>query len=463
MSAFASHPTNSAIVAAYRQRTPCSAALNAAALDFLPNGITHDGRYVDPYSIHVDHAAGAHKWDVDGNRYIDYFGGHGALLLGHRHPAIVAAVTDALEEGTHFGASHPREIDWARAIRRLVPSAERMRFTNSGTEATLMALRLARAYTGRSSIARFKGHFHGWHDHATTGFTSHFDGTPTAGVIREIPQKVHLVTPGDIEGARSAFDADPDIAAVILEPTGASFGLVPIRPEFVQELRDLTERKGALLIFDEVVTGFRTSSGGAQRALGITPDLSAFAKIVAGGLPGGVVAGRRDILDMLDFKAAPAVGKEKIDHPGTFNANPLSAAAGTACLAVLAESNVNEVASTLAQELRQGLNEVLARTGLKWAVYGETSGFHLFTNAAGREITPLAFDPYVLSREELTTPFDRVGAGRLRLAMLLAGIDLNPRLGGMLSAAHTSSEVEATIAAFGEALAMARAESLLPR
>ena len=164
----ASSATNSAIIAGYRARTAGSAALAQEAASLLPSGIAHDSRYVDPYGVYIERAQGPHKWDVDGNRYIDYFGGHGALILGHCHPEVTRAVTDALSRGTQFGASHGLEIAWARAIMRLVPSVERVRFTSSGTEATLMALRLARAHTGRARVMRFKGHFHGWHDHMTS-------------------------------------------------------------------------------------------------------------------------------------------------------------------------------------------------------------------------------------------------------------------------------------------------------
>ena len=175
--------TNSPIIAAYRAATPGSAAAAAKAARLFPSGITHDSRYIEPYGLYVERAKGPRKWDVDGHCYVDYFGGHGALLLGHSHPKIVAAVRDQIERGTHFGASHPREVAWAQWIMRLVPSAERVRFTSSGTEATLMALRLARAFTGKSKLIRFKHHFHGWHDHMTSGYASHFDGSPTPGVL----------------------------------------------------------------------------------------------------------------------------------------------------------------------------------------------------------------------------------------------------------------------------------------
>jgi glutamate-1-semialdehyde 2,1-aminomutase len=449
--------TNSRIVAAYRARTPGSASLQQEALDLLPSGIAHDARNVDPYGIYIRRAFGPHKWDVDGNKYIDYFGGHGALILGHCHPDVSAAVAEAAGEGSQFGASHPREVLWAKAIRRLVPSAERIRFTSSGTEATLMAVRLARAFTGRDTVLRFKGHFHGWHDHMAAGYSNHFDGTPTAGVIPGITAKTVLVPPGDLAATEHALATNSEIACVIIEPTGSSFGQVPVSEEFLHGLRRLTSLHGALLIFDEVVTGFRVSPGGAQGAFGIKPDLSSFAKIVAGGMPGAAVVGRKDILDLLDFQATAKSGREKIGHPGTFNANPVSAAAGIACLTILAETDAVAKAHATADVLRAGLNDALADAGLKWSIYGNYSGFHLFTNPAGRDITPHTFDALSADMEELKAQTPRLN-NRLRLAMLVNGVDLNPRLGGFASASHTAEDVAQTIAAFRESLAMIKAE-----
>ncbi len=451
--------TNSRIVAAYRAKTPGSAELASEAAALLPSGIAHDGRHLDPYGIYVERAAGPRKWDVDGNEYVDYFGGHGALLLGHNHPVVMRAVADAAAGGTHFGANHAGEVRWAAAIRRLVSSAERIRFTSSGTEATLMAVRLARAFTGRGTLIRFKGHFHGWHDHMTSGYSNHFDGSPTAGVVQGVAAKVALVEAGDEAGLEAAL-AGGDVAAAIVEPTGSNFGQVPLRQEFLHALRRATERAGALLILDEVVTGFRVSQGGAQAALGVRPDLSSFAKIVAGGLPGAAVAGRADVMERLDFAAAARTGNEKVQHPGTFNANPISAAAGTAALGVIAEGDVNARADATAAALRAALNEVLAEARLPWAVYGGSSGFHLFVNPRGRAVVPGRFDAYVVPREELREQPKRL-VERLRLALLLEGVDMNSRIGGVVSATHGPAEVADTARAFRAALGMLRAEGEL--
>ena len=263
--------SNSRIEAAYRERTRRSAELAKEARDLFPSGITHDSRKLDPYTIYVDRAEGPRKWDVDGNEYIDYFGGHGALMLGHHHPDIDRVIVEALGRGTHFGSSHEGEVRWAQAVKELVASAERVRFTSSGTEATHLALRIARAATGRRKVMRFRTHFHGWHDHMTQGYVSHFDGSATPGVLDEVAGSVVLVDPGDEAGMREALAGDPDIAAAILEPTGASFGLIPLRPSFLAALREATAEAGTLLIFDEVVTGFRVSPGGAQAEFGISP------------------------------------------------------------------------------------------------------------------------------------------------------------------------------------------------
>ena len=448
--------TNSRIVAAWKQRTPGSADLAQQAASLFPSGITHDARLVDPYGPYVARALGAHKWDVDGNRYVDFYGGHGALILGHAHPLVTARIAEAAANGTQYGASHAGEVRWARMIRQLVPTAERLRFTSSGTEATLLALRLARAFTGRDKLLRFKGHFHGWHDHMTIGFANHFDGSPTPGVLPGIAQGLVLATPGDLADVERLL-AGGDVAAVIVEPTGASFGQVPLRPEFLHGLRAATERHGTLLIMDEVITGFRVSPGGAQAAYGIRPDLTSLAKIVAGGMPGAAVVGREDILDLLDFAAATKAGREKIGHQGTFNANPVSAAAGIAALEVIASSDVCGRADATAADLRAALNAVLAREGLAWAVYGTSSGFHVFLNPRGRAITPDDFDPFACTMEELKTQPPRLAA-RLRLALLLHGVDLSGRLSGFTSIAHTEDDIRETVAALTASVRMLRAE-----
>jgi glutamate-1-semialdehyde 2,1-aminomutase len=406
----------------------------------------------------VAHAAGAVKWDVDNNKYVDYFGGHGALMLGHNHPAVTQAAHAALDRGTHFGACHELEIRWAELVTQMVPSAERVRFTSSGTEATLMALRLARAYTGRTKLVRFRGHFHGWHDHMTSGYTNHFDGTATTGVLAGIADNVLLCDPNDVAGITRIFNDHTDIAAVILEPTGASFGKMPILPAFLTVLRDLTRQAGTILIFDEVVTGFRVSPGGLQQAVGITPDMTTLAKILSGGLPGGAVTGRKDILDRLDFEVTQAAGQEKIAHLGTFNANPLSAAAGIATLEILAKTDACERANAYGAEVRARMNEVLEDEGVKWAVHGSYSGLHIFTNPDRADIQPTRFDaadfiPQIATKSPINN--------QVRMGLLVNGVDVNPGLSGTISAVHGQDELAATVDAFRATIRALRREGAI--
>ena len=451
--------TNSPIVAAYRQKTPGSEALAIRAAASFPSGITHDSRFLEPYGVYVDHADGPRKWDVDGNGYVDYFGGHGALILGHNHPVVAEAVRDAYAKGTHFGASHALEVEWAEQVRRMAPCAEKVRFTSSGTEATLMSVRLARAYTGRPRILRFRTHFHGWNDHMAPGQANHFDGTATAGVLDGVAAGVVLVDPNDRDGVAAAL-AGGDIAAAILEPTGSSTGMIPTAPGFLEFLREATAAAGTLLIFDEVVTGFRVAPGGAQEATGVTPDLATYAKIIAGGLPGGGVAGKGEIFDLLDFQKARDGKFEKIGHQGTYNANPVAAAAGLATLKLIEAGGVCDKANAFGDDLRAGLNDILDEAGVPWAAYGEHSAVHIFTNPEGRAVDPKAFDPLALPFMELKGNAPDA-ATKLRLAMLLNGVDFNGWPGGTISAAHGPAELEETLQAFRASLDLLKSEGLI--
>lgn len=449
--------TNSPIVAAYVARTPKSAAAYAEACKVLPGGVTHDVRYMRPHPIYVDEAAGARKRDVDGNEYVDYQGGHGALILGHCHPEVTARVADQLARGTHYGANHELETRWAELIVELVPSADLVRFTSSGTEATLMALRLARAATGRQKVLRFLGHFHGWHDHVAFGVVSHMDGTATPGVLPGLAESIVLVPPNDGPALIAALDAHgADIAAAIIEPTGSNYGQIPVDPAFIRTLRQETVRRGIVLIFDEVVTGFRVAPGGAQEALGIIPDLTTLAKILAGGLPGGAVAGRRDILELLDPKAAAVRGFEKIGHQGTYNANPLSAAAGIATLEILRDGDAIGRTHAYAARLREGARAVLVEEGVSWGAYGTFTGLHLFVNPNGLDLDPATFDPFALGFEELKVPRANSVSVQFRLAMRVHGVDLSAWPGGPCSAAHDERDLDQTLTAFRASLRMLR-------
>ncbi|HEV3263627.1 MAG TPA: aspartate aminotransferase family protein [Gemmataceae bacterium] len=415
--------------------------LHEQAKGLFPNGVTHDLRHLEPFPVYIDRAEGAHKWDVDGHELIDYWSGHGALLLGHSHPAVIEAVRRQASRATHPGACHELEIEWGRWVQRLVPSAEKLRFVSSGTEATLMALRLARIFTGRPRVLKFAGHFHGWHDFLIPGADLPAD-SPVPGIPPGVATETIIVPPNDPAAVERALAADPQIGCVILEPTGGHFGAVPIRGEFLRALRDLCTRHGRLLIFDEVISGFRVHPGGAQAHYGVTPDLTTLAKVLAGGLPGGCVAGGAEVLAGLAFRP----GKPKMKHPGTFNANPLSAAAGTATLQLVAGGEPCRRANDIGRVLRDRLNAMFRKRGADWVAYGEFSGFKLLPGYQGPRPADDDFVPYDGDPARLAGPQDSRLVHAFRLGMLLHGVDL-PGLGGMTTAAHTEADVERTVAA----------------
>jgi glutamate-1-semialdehyde 2,1-aminomutase len=448
--------TNSRIETEYRARTTGSARLYAEACEVIPAGLTHDSRTLLPYPIYAARAAGPRKWDVDGNEYVDYFGGHGALLLGHAHPAVVEAVQQQVTQGTHWGSSHELEVRWAELVQRLVPCADRVRFTASGTEASHLALRLARAATGKSKIVRFIGHFHGWHDQVAAGSMSHFDGSVPAGILPGIVEQTILL-PADDSALKTIRGRD-DVAAVILEGSGASWGMVPLPDGFLSALRAVTKDRGIVMILDEVITGFRWSRGGAQARFGVIPDLCVLAKIVAGGLPGGAVAGRKDIMDQLDPAAAKASGREKIGHQGTFNSNPLCAAAAVATLAVVERDDVCARAEAIAGELRTGMRRILADEDVPWGIYGDASTFLIFQNPMRLDIDPQTFDPQRYGFKELKAVRNAGQSHRLRIAMLANGVDIMGAPGGLVSAVHGAGEVAHTLDAFRTSVRWLKAE-----
>ena len=421
----------------------------------FPNGVTHDLRYLEPFPVYIDRAAGAHKWDVDGHELIDYWSGHGALLLGHSHPEVVEAVQRQMGRATHPGGCHELEIEWGQWVQRLVPSAEKVRFVSSGTEATLMALRLARIFTGRPRVLKFAGHFHGWHDFLVPAADLPYDGSPVPGIPHEVTGDTVIIPPNDPARVEQALAGDPQIGCVILEPTGGHFGAVPVRGDFLKALRELTTRHGRLLIFDEVISGFRVHPGGAQGYYGIKPDLTTLAKILAGGLPGGCVAGRADILAGLEFRP----GKPKMKHPGTFNANPLSAAAGSAALRIVANGEPSRKATEIGRLLRRKLNEMFVARAAPWVAYGEFSEFKLLPDYQGPRPADDSFIPYHGAADQIEKPRNSRLAHAFRRGMLLHGVDV-PGLNGMTMQPHTEADVEKTVAAVAGTLDLLAEEGI---
>ncbi|MBI1788019.1 MAG: aminotransferase class III-fold pyridoxal phosphate-dependent enzyme [Acidobacteria bacterium] len=439
----------SKILSTYAARTPSSARLQLRAIESFPSGVTHLGRYLQPHPLFVRRACGSRKWDADGHEYVDYFGGHGALLLGHNHPAVVEAVARQMERGVHYGASHEIELEWAELIRKMIPCAGRVRFTISGTEATLLALRVARAYTGKTKVLRFAAHFHGWHDQVA------FGAEIPAGILNELAASVVLCEPHDIAQVRQQCHSRDDIAAVILEPTGATFGQVPCNRQFLADLREVTARRGIVLIFDEVITGFRCSPGGAQAYYGIAPDLATLAKIVAGGYPGAALVGRSDILGVLEYRdSGPSLQGPRVPHQGTYNAGPVSAAAGVATLRVIRDTDIVARACATGERLRQEMNAVCRRLGAPWCVYGECSGFHIFPGSAAPDDIYAGRVPW--KKLKGATPLELLQ--KIRVGFLCGGVDIIGWPGGVISGVHGGEDVDRTATAFEDLLRMLREE-----
>jgi glutamate-1-semialdehyde 2,1-aminomutase len=387
-------------------------------------------------------AEGAYLWDADGNRYIDYFGSWGPMILGHAFPPVVEAIQQAAARSASFGASTPSEADLAELIRAAVPSIERLRFVSSGTEATMSAIRLARAFTNRKYILKFEGCYHGHADgllvKAGSGVAT-FGIPGSAGVPEEIAHFTLALPYNDIAAVEAAFAARPnEIAAIILEPVAGNMGCVPPEPGYLASLRELTTREGAVLIFDEVMTGFRVAHGGAQQLYGVTPDMTCLGKIIGGGLPCGAFGGRAEIMNLL----APL---GPVYQAGTLSGNPLAMAAGVATLAYLATNseavygNLEEASRLVAQGVATVLSEVgipvtTNRMGAMWTWF--------FTNERVVDFATAAAS-------------DTARFGAFHRAMLDAGVWLPPSQfeAIFLGTAHTPEVIEATLTAARQAVA----------
>lgn len=452
--------TDRSLVDMYSSASPISQKLYARACEIFPSGVTHDNRFLSPFPIYVERASGSKKWDVDGNEYIDYWVGHGSLLLGHGRPEVIEAARAQLGRGTHYGACHRLEIEWGELVKELVPSAERVKFVSSGTEATLMALRLARTFTGKNKIVKFEGHFHGWHDSVISGVKPPFNIPPSPGIPQEMLDNTLLCPPNDAESLRKMLEQDDDIAAVIIEPTGGSFVAVPTRDGFLQQLREITQQHGVLLIFDEVITGFRCAPGGAQEYYDVTPDLTTLAKILAGGFPGGAVVGRADVMEYLEFKDSEWNRYKKIYHPGTFNANPLSASAGIAALKVVSSGEDIEKANAVAQKLRDELNSIIDKHSINWCVYGRFSGFWIFKGHECDKRPTCDFQMCDYDHARLKTGGDPMLGRNFRIGMLLNGVDITPSI-GMTSSAHSMEDADKTAAAFDATIVKMKKEKII--
>lgn len=443
----------------FQERFGGSLAMHQRARQAIAGGINHDGRYVKPFPPYIVRGDGAYKWDVDGNQLTDYVMGHGSLILGHNDPDVTSAMHRALDTGTHLGAGHEGEVIWAELVKHLVPSADLVKMTGSGTESTLLAMRIARSFTGNRTILKFEGHFHGWNDYALKGEKPPFDNVVYPGIPGEVMETVTVLRANDL-GLLEARLRQGDVAGIIMEPSGASWAMIPLVAGFLAGVRDLATAHGVVLIFDEVITGFRFAPGGAQERYGVAADLATYAKVIAGGMPGGAVAGRGDVMEVLAFRDDDPMwnATKKVRHQGTFNAQPVAAAAGAAALRKLQGGAVNRRADALAARLRAGFNTVLEERGLPGFAWGESSLFHVALGLEARNRT--AGD---LLNPEGPTPAELKASPAhhrnmlLYPGMMLEGIELFHG-GGLLSVAHTEDDVDRTVAAFGRVLARMEAE-----
>nr|MCS5658458.1 aminotransferase class III-fold pyridoxal phosphate-dependent enzyme [Dehalococcoidia bacterium] len=303
---------------AYVRMNPKSAELYPKFQELFPSGgAGHDGYVASPFPISIARGQGPRKWDVDGNEYIDFGLGSASLLLGHAHPAVVDALTKAAPLGSHFGGPVESMLEWGERVHNLIPCADKVRFVASGAESTMLSMRIARAYTGKEKIIRWESHYHGWHDYAMPGNLPPFDAPASIGIPQGAVDSV-IVLPPDLDSLERTLAADSNIAGVITEGSGASYGTVPLSPGFLEGVRRLTRQYNVLMILDEVITGFRWSPGGLQQRIGIDPDLCTLAKILTGGLPGGAVAGRDDIMQvMIQTGDRQHDRHERVLHGGT--------------------------------------------------------------------------------------------------------------------------------------------------
>jgi glutamate-1-semialdehyde 2,1-aminomutase len=420
----------------YRRQNPTSLSRFEEAKAVIPGGNTRLTAYFAPYPFYAVKGEGCRIYDLDGNVRLDFYNNATSLIFGHAYPPVVAAISDQAAKGTAFAIPTEPEVEVARLLTARIPSVEQIRFTNSGTEGVLFAIRAARVFTGREKIAKFEGGYHGTADHvsisvtpdlAHTGDARHPIPVPaSAGITHHTIDDVVVLPFNDLEGAMVLITAHrDDLAAVLVEPILGSCGYVPARPEFLQGLRDLTQRLGILLIFDEVQT-FRLSAGGAQALLGITPDVTVLGKIIGGGLPVGGVGGRSDVMAAFDA----TTGTPKIPHAGTFNGNPVTMRAGLTTLQDLTPG-VYDRLNQRGTEFRQRVQALCSRYGMPIQVTGEGSLFGIHWSA----------DPVIDYRSSQRT--NKSLSYKFFLHALNNGIFFTGRGGGCLSIPMTDTEMGA--------------------
>ena len=416
---------------------PRSRALFARARELMPGGVNSPVRAFNSVGgepFFVERAEGAWLFDVDGNRYLDYVGSWGPMIVGHNHPDVLDAAMRAARDGLSFGAPNAREVEMAETVSRLVPSIEMVRMVNSGTEATLSAIRLARGATGRARIVKFEGCYHGHGDSflVKAGSGALTFGVPTSPGVPKALADLTLTLPyNDFDAATSLFDAcGDDIAGLIIEPVVGNANCLPPREGYLQHLRDLCTRHGALLVFDEVMTGFRVALGGAQARYDVKPDLTTFGKIIGGGMPVGAYGGRRELMQQV----APA---GPVYQAGTLSGNPVAMAAGLAMLQLVQAPGFHDAIERTPNALCDGFEDA-----------ARAAGVPLHTTRVGG-MFGLFFSDQPVDTYAGAVACDTAAFNRFFHAMLARGVFLAPSAfeAGFTSAAHGPAEVEQTLEA----------------
>ncbi len=429
----------------YRQKTPSSESLFKRAREVMPGGISHNVHFFPPYPFFLKRAKGSKIWDVDGNEYVDLWMGHYTHILGHHPDVIVEAVQRQAKEGIHWGIVFEKQVEWAELIQELVPSAEMVRFCCSGTEATMYAVRLARAYTGKKIILKIAGGWHGANADLTVGIKAPYEKEESLGLFPELRQYTKIIFFNDPSKSLEIIEQNKkDLAGIILEPVIGEGGFIPATMEYLKRLRSETERLGALLIFDEVISGFRVALGGAQERFGIIPDLTTLGKIMGGGFPVGAVVGKKEILE----KTSPEIKGNKWEKTmiggGTFSSHPFTAAAGMAMLQYL-KDHAEEVYPNLeakGEKIRKGVQEAFHQQGLEAMVTGIGS---LFQTHFPLHKGVILNSPHSISQ---FTDLEKREV-EFRVRMLTKGVHVMHG-GGSLSLTHSDGDIEKIIEATRE-------------
>jgi len=430
---------------AYRLKTPLSKNLFKRAKEVMPGGISHNIHYFPPYPLFIKKTKGSKIWDVDGNEYIDLWMGNYTHILGHCPQVIIRAIEKQLKEGIHWGLVYKKQIEWAELIQELVPSAEMVRFCCSGTEATMYAVRLARAFTGKKIVLKIAGGWHGANPDLSLGIKMPYDREESLGLLPELQKYTKVIPFNDLSGSLKVIHQNKkDLAGIILEPIVGEGGFNPATKEYLQMLRSETKKLGALLIFDEVISCFRVALGGAQERFNITPDLTTLGKIVGGGLPVGALVGEREILE----KTSPEKKRNKWEKiligGGTFSAHPLTAAAGLAMLNYLKDHHqkVYPILESKGKKVRKGMQEAFHREGVNAVVTGIGSLFQThFPFQKGESLN----SPHSIHR---FTDIEKREI-EFRVRMLSKGIHVMHG-GGSLTLAHSDEDIEKIIKATRE-------------